>query len=382
MITREKGIINGVMIFSMTVIILLVMFVAFNSVNIAIAEETYAPTTLDDYLKTKYRNEMSFDREELLISISGDDYIVEYIPKDYFKQEGQHMYIGDDYGYYIYTFSDGYFHTPSGSFTSHGNMRSIVLGFEIKYEQVGDVDGARDGFGYWIQPVFQREYATLMPNGSNEVGIGDYTQWNELSRTTMGFRQDVFTYTMDCVLSDGASKSDGIVVPVPHYEFRDGIFLFEDVSVFYLTDLIVSANIKNAQDLNDGDTGYSLTDDSGCFLIGTGFEISAAEYVSEDNDLAGLGIYSGTAVLKKLVSAVLGFIPEGEVIAAAADALVLRLKTVPAERRAGAENVAETPPEKIFQKFFRPFVTFCLFQTVYILERIQRKENFPPLGQT
>ena len=38
-----------------------------------------------------------------------DDPIVEYIPKEYFMQAGERMYIGDDYGYYIYTFPDGIF---------------------------------------------------------------------------------------------------------------------------------------------------------------------------------------------------------------------------------------------------------------------------------
>lgn len=123
-----------------------------------------------------------------------------------------------DYGYYIYAFPDGKVDNPSDKFTPFGNKRSIVLGFEIKYEQVGDISEARDAFGIEIKPLFRREYATLMANGINEVGIGDYSEWHESSRNIINFRTDVFTHQMTCVLADGANKNFGPVFPVPHYE--------------------------------------------------------------------------------------------------------------------------------------------------------------------
>lgn len=290
------------------------------TMQMAYAENIEDLTTLKEYIQNEYRTESSFDRSGLLISVSGDDPIVQYVPKEYFMQEGQHLYIGDDYGYYIYTFPDGMFEIPSGNFESYDNLRSIVLGFEIKYEQFGDASDARDGFSYSIKPVFQREYATLMPDGINEVGIGDYSGWNDFSRTTMTFRKDVFTHTMACALTGGATKNAGIVFPVPTYSLTDD-FCFDDVNVFYLTDLVVSARIENAQELNHGDTGYIPEEDDGCFLIGTGFEISALEYVVGETDLTGFAIHSAEAVTKELITTILGFLPGGSIISGAIDVI-------------------------------------------------------------
>lgn len=90
-----------------------------------------------------------------------------------------------DYGYYIYAFSDGKFDNPSDKFTPFGDKRSIVLAFEIKYEQVGDISEARDAFGIEIKPLFRREYATLMVNGINEVGIGDHPNGTKAAGTLL-----------------------------------------------------------------------------------------------------------------------------------------------------------------------------------------------------
>ena len=321
----KKNIINGKFKFILLPVLLTVcLTIFFVSVStetpIAHAEdEDDAPTTLDNYLQNEYGTESSFDSAELLLSVSGDDPIVEYVPKEYFMQDGQHMYIGDDYGYYIYTFPDGKYGSGDWIFESFGNKRSIVFGFEIKYERIGDVDEARDGFGYFIRPLFQREFATLMPNGTNDVGIGDYSQWNEYSRTTLSFRQDVFTYAMSCALADGVSKNEGIVLPVPNYVRSSDELNFTEINVFYLTDLIVSASIENAQDVNDGDDDYSIEADNGCFLIGTGFEMSALEYVVEEENLSGFALYTAEAITKTAVSTVLGYIPGGTAISIAMD---------------------------------------------------------------
>ena len=321
----KKTIINGRLKFILLPVLLTVCLTFFfvsvsTETPIARAEdENDDPTTLDNYLQNEYGTESSFDRAELLLSVSGDDPIVDYVPKEYFMQDGQHMYIGDDYGYYIYTFPDGIFDSASRIFESFGNKRSIVLGFKIDYGRVGYATNAQDGFSYEIKPVFQREFATLIPNGTNEVGIGDYSQWNEYSRTTLSFRQDVFTYAMSCALADGVSKSEGIVLPVPNYVRSSDELNFTEINVFYLTDLIVSASIENAQDLNDDDDDYSIEADNGCFLIGTGFEMSALEYVVEEENLSGFALYTAEAITKTAVSTVLGYIPGGTAISIAMD---------------------------------------------------------------
>ena len=74
-------------------IMMLLLFVLTDSVKVAYAEELVAPTTFDKYLRDEYSNTMSFDKAELVINVSGDDKIVEYIPKECFMQEGQYMHI-------------------------------------------------------------------------------------------------------------------------------------------------------------------------------------------------------------------------------------------------------------------------------------------------
>lgn len=73
----------------------LLLFIMTDGAKVAYADELEEPTTLDNYLLNEYKNEMSFDDANLIINVSGDDNIVEYVPKEHFMQEGQHLYIGD-----------------------------------------------------------------------------------------------------------------------------------------------------------------------------------------------------------------------------------------------------------------------------------------------
>ena len=86
----KKNIINGKFKFILLPVLLTVcLTIFFVSVStetpIAHAEdEDDAPTTLDNYLQNEYGTESSFDSAELLLSVSGDDPIVDYVPKEYF----------------------------------------------------------------------------------------------------------------------------------------------------------------------------------------------------------------------------------------------------------------------------------------------------------
>lgn len=75
---------------------IILMAILFSVGQIAYAEgNDEEKTTLNKYLLNEYRNEMSFDEPNRIINVSGDDNIVEYVPKEHFMQEGQHLYIGD-----------------------------------------------------------------------------------------------------------------------------------------------------------------------------------------------------------------------------------------------------------------------------------------------
>ena len=91
----KKISINNALIFILLSVLLVVCLAAFCAgisftKQSAYAEEGESDTTFVNYLQNGYRAESSFDETELLISVSGDDPIVEYIPKEYFMQAGQH----------------------------------------------------------------------------------------------------------------------------------------------------------------------------------------------------------------------------------------------------------------------------------------------------
>lgn len=299
-----------VMIF---ILFILLLFATFTHVGTVYAEESSA-TTLGDYLNTEYGSNIS-PAENSGITINGDDPIVQYVPKQYFLTEGQQIYVGENYGYYIYTFDDGYYFNE---WHSHGNLRSIVLGFEIKYVVDGNAS-TRDGFKYEINILFQREYLTLLPDGLRVTALGDFEFGGAMeSKTSNQFRWTTYVEPrINVNPADGVDVGEGLVTPVPQRVRGDVVY--QDVNVFFLNNIAVSANIMNEQDPNAGDEGYNYYKDEGCFLIGTGFDIAAVEHIHNEDDIKGLGIYSAEAITKKLVSTVLSFVPYGEFVGCALD---------------------------------------------------------------
>lgn len=283
---------------SLMIVILLVLllFAIFTFTGTVYAEESSA-TTLGDYLNTEYGSNMS-PAENSGITINDDDPIVQYIPKQYFLTEGQQIYVGEDYGYYIYTFADGDY---SMEWHSHGNLRSIVLGFEIAFITTGDT-ATKDDFRYRIKILFQREYLTLLPDGLRMTGLGDFELGGAMeSKTFDQFCRSTYTdLHINVNPAAGVDIADGLVTPAP--QLVKGNVVYQDVDVFFLNNIAVSANIMNEQDPNAGDAGYNCYEDEGCFLIGTGFDIAAVEHIHNEEDIDGLKIYSAEVISKGYVT--------------------------------------------------------------------------------
>lgn len=95
----RKRLTNSMFLLQVTmgiIIGIILMAILFSVGQIAYAEgNDEEKTTLNKYLLNEYKNEMSFDEPNRSINVSGDDNIVEYVPKEHFMQEGQHLYIGD-----------------------------------------------------------------------------------------------------------------------------------------------------------------------------------------------------------------------------------------------------------------------------------------------
>lgn len=272
--------------------------------GVAAAEES-AVGGIDNYIQSLYNTKSQLENR-MTINVMGDDPIIDYVPKELFKEEGETLYIGEDYGYYIYTFADAV-DTLLSPRDYTGNMHSFLLVFTITYSvNAPNNSTTADMFSYTIKPIFQREYATLMPGGSNVVGLPDYTIGNFYDKISLdAFISMYYRQGIMCLAQDGVSLDDGLVVPIPQ---RVGDFEneYKDVNVFYLTDIAVGAEILNEQELNKGDSGYAVSDDDGSFMIGTGYRLEAVEYVEGSYDWGQVTSDLVEFAAKNVVTTVIG----------------------------------------------------------------------------
>ena len=303
--------IHKVLIGMLVLAVLMISIVAFisaaDTTRVALAEGDTPDSVWQTYLDGGYEEGMQFDQNEMVVS--SDNPIVQYVPKRLFVAEGYSLYIGDEYGYYIYTFEDGIY---EDEWHSTGNMRSIVLGFEITFDLFPeDKDIAtKDAFSYTIEPIFQREYLTLLPDGAREAAIGDFSDGGVKSSMTIDeFRSQTYNdITINCVLDEGADVEDGLVTRVPHQ--TDASMTFADVQIFYLKNIAISANLLNEQELNVGDSGYDVADDEGSFFIGVGTNATATRYEHDSGDVGHFMHVSGTTLVREIIGCVSAFIPQ------------------------------------------------------------------------
>lgn len=261
---------------------------------------------LENYLEDEYLTTTTWEKSpNAQLNISGEDPIVNYIPKSAFTNDGEHLYVGRDYGYFVYTFVNKW-DTDQLTFV---NKQSVVLVFLIDYDDGNEDLTTKDAFNYTIQPLFQREYVTLMPNDSNGyIGLADAAEfssyatqsrpWNEFLEWTYHKRSPYF-------IAEGVENIDGIVVPLPQLSVDD--FYYADIEMFYLSDISIGATLSNEQDVNYGETGYDVAKDEGMFFINTGIDISAYEYSGEQDDLyIDAVIYTAEFVANQAVNALFG----------------------------------------------------------------------------
>lgn len=160
---RKNGLNKSLLVCTVLVFAVITLFVVMSvGQQSAIAEAAEHQTNnMTDFFVGPYGKNSFFRADEGLL-IRNDDAIVNYIDKTYFTAPCQKLFIGNRYGYFIYTFDDSY--VDDGDWVQTGNMRSIVLGFDIDFSPKGQAS-TKDAFGYKIEIIFQREFVTLMPNG-------------------------------------------------------------------------------------------------------------------------------------------------------------------------------------------------------------------------
>lgn len=95
----------------MLILLLMLVLMAFDFAGVAYAEtETSGVISdvrqgLENYAENVYPTTTTWEKSpNAQLHILGEDPIVNYIPKSAFTSAGEHLYIGRDYGYFVYTF--------------------------------------------------------------------------------------------------------------------------------------------------------------------------------------------------------------------------------------------------------------------------------------
>lgn len=201
------------------------------------------------------------------LSISGDDNIVKLIPRGLFLTEGQKLYFGKEYGFYITTRDASTYST------------SNVCLFRVEKELVQDYM-----FSISIKPILKMNYAAV--SSHSKLFLKDLQNKKSI------FYCDTINLPADkneCILP----LPRGYLHSIPKYTYQRFEYLeSEDIDV---SDISFGANLYNANSLNFGDDGYSAIEDNGYFIIGNEYEFSVSKkdgssVIGGINEIAGVTI--------------------------------------------------------------------------------------------
>ena len=167
-------------------------------------------------------------------TITGDDPIVNIIPKNYFYTVGKHCYIGRQYGFFVDTVAETY-----------GNKTSVVLLFDITPNV--DYLNNNSNIQFTVQPLFERRYTYAL------AGNSSLTLY-----TPSGTAQSVF-------LSYNISNN----YVVPTFTKENTSILYRESEMYSIGDVCFASNMFNINNFNlqDGVVAYKPQQDKGAFFV-------------------------------------------------------------------------------------------------------------------
>lgn len=207
-----------------------------------------------------------------VLSVSEDNAITKIIPKELFANNGNHLYIGKEYGFFVNT----------EDFES--NKKSIVLVFEIN--TVGlDLQNA-GMFSIEVKPIFQKAFLYLAQ------GSG-----------TCKFHNSVI----------GAQYTISQPLVIPYFDVNTNNELSVDYEVleFYLKDVSYALRLLNEQESNNGYSDYSAENDNGSFFTYFDYEFNATIREKGEQSSVGLGevVNNGFSMVLSFVTMVVDDLP-------------------------------------------------------------------------
>lgn len=182
------------------------------------------------------------------LTVNEDDPIINIIPKDLFFEEGKHLYIGREYGFFINTEKQRHeylFGSVWNANFSNNNKISTVLVFDIT--TLDNFADTIDEFIVKVSPIFQYKFAALTSVENKYYMLG-----------TNGKLTKEITYNV----------SEETVVPIGTVSNSNNIN-YEEVEDYYLKDVSFAASLFNEQGPNDAfeEDNYDIDDDEGSFIV-------------------------------------------------------------------------------------------------------------------
>ena len=92
------------------------------------------------------------------LTVADDDPIVSIVPKECFRERGEHLHIGREYGFYVKTQADAYFNGIDKTESQYNNTVDVMV-FDI--EASDDLDVTIDRIIVKVEPLFQYRYGYI-----------------------------------------------------------------------------------------------------------------------------------------------------------------------------------------------------------------------------
>lgn len=218
--------------------------------------------SIRDYPSSLYNTMATLSYQS--IKIQGDDPITKIVPKQYFIERGDHIYIGKEYGFFVNTVAQ----------VGSSNNIVTVLVFDISTNT--NLEETINRLIVRVEPIFQYYYGYVVASESR-VFLPD----GEIYKTY----QD--------------ASADGSIVALPNIDDR-----FQQCERFYLKDISFGATLYNEQEFNVGNEDYQAEYDDGSFITMYDYYYEGVKYDSQgiDIDEAFSLAYSGLSILLSAVS--------------------------------------------------------------------------------
>ena len=195
-------------------------------------------------------------RTDMILTGSGDDDIVQIVPKELFATVGEKLCIGNEYGFFISTNLDD------------GNYSSTVVVFAFINDL--DLDKNVDTISVGTKVLFELNYAYLLSSKTEYAYLYGETPYN-------------VQYSI----------SEDTVALLPSHLYLYGIpyaCVYDDVEKYMIKDIGMGISLYNEQDKNIGDLGYNPYNDIGSYITSYDYfargkrktSINTFEYIDVD----------------------------------------------------------------------------------------------------